>query len=133
MTLRKLGLPLFLLTFLSSSFPWATASAQARLDLPHPNGSHAIGSRTLVLVDNARKRDLLVTVWFPASRGSSLAPYMDQRTAAELASEWKLQTGFEQAVQSHAWADAKVEPGARFPVVLPGRLRCGTCDLYDSR
>lgn len=106
-----------LLTFLSIHLP-AAANQPKWLELPQPDGPHAVGTRTLLLADKARKRDLLVTVWFPAEGGSSLAPYMDRRTAEELAKEWQLQSGFEQGIRTHAWGDARIEKGGPFPVVL---------------
>lgn len=118
MTHRRIGFALFLLTFLSSTFSQTTINQQESLELPKPDGPYAIGTKTLLLADKPRKRDLLVAVWFPAEGGSSRAPYMDKRTAAELASEWQLQPGFEQNMRTHAWVDAKIEKGEPFPVVL---------------
>src|SRR5207237_10221470 len=81
----------------------ASDANQAGFDLPQPNGCHPVGTRTLVLRDPRRSRDLLVTMWYPAVDGTSaLAPYMDKKTAAALAEEWKLQPGFPRLVHTLA-------------------------------
>jgi len=88
------------------------------LELPAPDGPYAVGSKTLVLTDARRDRDLLVTTWFPASGKSVVAPYMDKRTAAEFSAEWKLQPGFEQNVHTHAWFQSPIAKNGPFPLVL---------------
>src|ERR1700730_558233 len=76
---------------------------QAGFDLPKPNGCYPVGTRTIVLRDPRRSRDLLVTMWYPAMEGTSaIAPYMDQKTADALAAEWKLQPNFQRLVRTHA-------------------------------
>src|SRR5437763_13459813 len=83
------------------------------------NGCHPVGTRTLVLRDPHRSRDLLVTMWYPAVDGTSaLAPYMDKKTADALAEEWKLQPGFQRLVHTHARLLAPITEGGPFPVVL---------------
>jgi predicted dienelactone hydrolase len=99
--------------------PRAFAAGQAGFDLPQPNGSYAVGTRTVVLKDARRSRDLLVTMWYPAVKSASaLAPYMDKRTANALAEEWKLQPGFERLVHTHARLLAPIADDGPFPVVL---------------
>src|SRR5262249_2129587 len=69
---------------------------QGGLDLPQPNGSHEQGTRTVVLRDPHRSRDLLVTTWYPSAADESQpVPYMDEKTANALAEEWKLQPNFQ--------------------------------------
>src|SRR5271167_1072970 len=82
--------PLFMLVLLALPSQ-ASNAGQAGFDLPQPNGCHPVGTRTVVLTDPHRNRDLLVTIWYPAVEGTSaLAPYMDKKTANALAEEWKL-------------------------------------------
>jgi hypothetical protein len=83
----------------------------------NPNGCHAVGTRTIVLRDPRRSRDLLVTMWYPAVEGiSSFAPYMDKKTANALAEEWKLQPDFQRLVRTHARLLAPIGMGGPFPV-----------------
>jgi len=97
----------------------ASDASATVLELPLPNGPHAIGTTTLVLKDNRRKRDLPVTMWYPAeTQGSAVASYMDTRTATAITSEWNLRPGFERNVRTHAHLRATVAKGRPFPVVL---------------
>jgi len=112
------ALPIFMLVLLTLPSQASDAN-QAGFDLPQPNGCHPVGTRTLVLRDPRRSRDLLVTMWYPAVDGTSaLAPYMDKKTAAALAEEWKLQPGFQRLVHTHARLLAPITEGGPFPVVL---------------
>src|SRR5258707_10423490 len=73
------ALPIFALVLLTSPSQ-ASNAGQAGFELPQPNGCHPVGTRTVVLRDPHRSRDLLVTMWYPAVEGTSaLAPYMDRR------------------------------------------------------
>ena len=106
--------------------PSATVPALA---LPHPTGPAPVGRVVLDLVDRHRadpwvpteRRELMVSVWYPAQRASSgrPAPYM---TAAE--SRLTLQgTAFPPealtTVVTHAQDDAAPRPGRhRFPLVV---------------
>lgn len=88
-------------------------------DLPQPNGCYAVGTRTDVLKDTRRTRDLLVTSWYPAVRGAAApAPYMDKKTADALAEDWKLQPDFQRLVRAHALPSAPIAEDGPFPVVL---------------
>ena len=116
MTHCWIGLVLLLMTSLSS--PFQATIQQECFELPKPDGPHAVGTRTLLLADRPRKRDLLVRVWFPSKGGSALAPYMDRRTGEELAGEWQLRADFEKSICTHAWMDAEIERNGPFPVVL---------------
>jgi dienelactone hydrolase len=118
MSKSRVGLALLvLLTTVFSPFSLEAAGQKEFLDLPRPLGTYAVGTRTFVLADSNRKRDLIVTTWFPAVGGSAVAPYMDRRTADELAREWKLQTNFEEMVRTNSRLDATVAEGS-FPVVF---------------
>lgn len=118
---NKTEFPAFAI-FMMFLFLWFYQTAYAEtmaLNLPSPDGCFAVGTRTSVLRDARRKRDLLVTFWYPAERGSSaVAPYMDSRTASALAKEWDLQPGFEDRVHAHAMRDAAIAHSAPFPIVL---------------
>ena len=92
--------PIFVLVLLTLPSQVSNAG-QAGFDLPQPNGCHPVGTKTVVLRDPHRSRDLLVTMWYPAVEGTSaLAPYMDKKTADALAEEWKLQPDFQRLVRA---------------------------------
>jgi predicted dienelactone hydrolase len=108
----------FMLVLLTLPSP-ASNAVHAGFDLPQPNGCHPVGTRTVVLRDPRRNRDLLVTMWYPAVESTSaLAPYMDKKTADALAEEWKLQPNFQRLVRTHARLLAPIAAGGPFPVVL---------------
>ena len=97
----------------------ASDANQAEFDLPRPNGCHPVGTRTIVLRDPRRSRNLLVTMWYPAMESmSTLAPYRDKKTADALAEEWKLQPNFQRLVLTHARLQAPLAERGPFPVVL---------------
>ncbi len=96
---------------------------RAGFDLPQPSGCHPVGTRTVVLKDPRRSRDLLVTIWYPAKTrtkesGFALAPYMDKKIEAALAEEWNLQPDFQRLVRTNARLLAPVAVGGPFPVIL---------------
>jgi dienelactone hydrolase len=100
-------------------FPLIAQLTAPDLDLPQPNGCHAVGTRTVVLKDANRSRDLLVTLWYPALPAKSAdAPYMDKTTADAIAKEWELKPGFETHVRTHSKLLAPPATGGPFPVVL---------------
>lgn len=109
---------IFVLVLLT--LPSQTSNAgPAGFDLPEPNGCHAVGTRTVVLSDRHRNRDLLVTMWYPAVEGTfALALYMDKKTADALAEEWELEPDFQRLVRPHARLLAPIAEGSPFPVVL---------------
>ncbi|HXY47799.1 MAG TPA: hypothetical protein VEI01_00005, partial [Terriglobales bacterium] len=110
--------PIFVLIFLVP-LSQASDADQTGFDLPQPNGCYPVGTRTVVLRDAHRSRDLLVTMWYPAVGGTStLAPYMDKKTADALAEEWKLQPDFQRLVRTHARLLPPIAEGGPFPVVL---------------
>jgi predicted dienelactone hydrolase len=97
----------------------ASEAAQTGLDLPQPNGCYPVGLKTLLLTDTSRNRDLVVTFWYPATDGTfPFVPYMDKKTAAALAEEWKLQLGFERQVHTHSRTLALIAQRGPFPVVF---------------
>lgn len=99
--------------------PSPASDASQSLDLPQPNGCYSVGTRTIVLRDSRRSRDLLVTIWYPAvDSNSAYAPYVDKKTAAAIAEEWKLQPDFARLVHTHAGLLAPLANGGPFPVVL---------------
>ena len=94
-------------------------ATQLHLDLPQPHGCHSVGTRTVVLKDLRRTRDLLVTVWYPAAEGKyAFAAYMDKKTAAAVAEDWKLSPDFERHVQTHAKLQPPIAATNPFPVVF---------------
>jgi predicted dienelactone hydrolase len=110
---------------LSSTLALFTASAQTvyaastGLDLPEPNGCYSVGTKTIVLVDAHRRRELVVMMWYPAKdSGAAYAPYMDKTTADAIAQEWQLEPGFERQVHTHSRAAAPIAAGGPFPLVL---------------
>ena len=115
----KSGLAI-VLTLATSFLTISSAFAEVdQLNLPEPDGHYPVGTRTFVLNDTQRLRELLVTAWYPArATSSSPAPYMDKRTATDLAIEWKLQPDFEAKVRAHARLQSPIAEGERFPVVL---------------
>jgi len=102
--------------------PWslgAPGGGAAVLELPRPAGRYSVGTRTVVLTDPQRKRDLLVTFWYPAGAANApAAPYMDATTADAVAAEWTLAPGFERHVRANARSRAPIAGGDPFPVVL---------------
>jgi dienelactone hydrolase len=109
--------PIFVLVLFT--LPSRANAGPAGFDLPQPNGCHPVGTRTDVLRDAHRSRDLLVTIWYPAVEGMSApAPYMDKKTGDALAEEWKLQPDFQHLVRTHATLLAPIAEGGSFPVVL---------------
>ena len=98
--------------------PLGAQSSQAILQLPSPDGCHALGTTTVVLTDVSRKRDLLVTFWYPSQRGSVVAPYMDKKTVAAVAEDWNLQPNFADRIHTNANLGSPLENGGPFPLVL---------------
>jgi dienelactone hydrolase len=95
------------------------ATSQTGLDLPKPGGCYSVGTRSFVLEDARRSRELVVTMWYPAKEAKTEpAAYMDKKTADAIAEEWKLQPGFELKVHAHARRLAPIAEGGPFPVVL---------------
>ncbi|GAA3571456.1 lipase [Amycolatopsis ultiminotia] len=99
------------------------APAPVTFDLPVPSGPHPIGERDVHLVDPARARELMISVWYPAEQGNGprarylpaqAADYFDRGAAPALGIapgrvDWA-------AIETHARADAA--PQGRWPVLL---------------
>ncbi len=114
--LRVTFLPVLLIPLMFT--PLVAQTRHSILQLPSPDGCHAVGTRSVVLSDASRNRDLIVTFWYPSLRGSTLAPYADKKTAGALAAEWKLQSDFALLIHTNASLEAAMEKGRAFPVVL---------------
>src|SRR6266568_1954907 len=98
-SLLLLSIALGLVTFAAPLL----ATSQTGLDLPNPGGCYSVGTRSFVVEDARRSRELVVTVWYPAKEAKTEpAAYMDKKTADAIAEEWKLQPGFELKVHAHA-------------------------------
>lgn len=123
--------------------------AMSPLALPRPSGPYPVGQTSLEVVDPARpdpfsadpnaKRDLMVTLWYPAGRvrpGTLRAPYVPNVDAFAPSVTADLNSGSDQtlsiddvrqllaSIRTHAWADAPVSARREsYPVVLllPGR------------
>src|SRR5262249_24176374 len=118
MTHARLATLVLLLPVLLLRPSKAASCKPGSLSIPQGGGNYHIGTRTFVVSDAARGRELLITAWFPTESGTVTAPYMDNRTAEELVREWKLEPGFEQSVCAHALVDSTVPHQKTFPVVL---------------
>src|SRR6202043_336632 len=119
-------LPIFVLVLLTLPSRASDAN-QAEFDLPRPNGCHPVGTRTIVLRDPRRSRDLLVTMWYPAMESTpTLVPYMDKKTADAPAEECRVQPNFQRLVLTHARLQALLAERGPFPVVRPNtdRVSC---------
>lgn len=113
------ALSLVVSLFLMTPLAWSSDTTPLQLDLPQPAGCHSIGTRTFVLRDPRRTRDLLVTLWYPAEEGkSTVAPYMDKKTADAVAKDWKLTPDFERHVRTHARLQAHIAAAGPFPIVF---------------
>ncbi|MET9518478.1 alpha/beta hydrolase [Streptomyces sp. NPDC002994] len=107
-----------------------------RLELPSPTGPHAVGLTTLPLTDTSRTdhwvpsagaRELLISMHYPARRGTGTAParpYMtaeEARRLLEKTASWKLiPRGNEarlSATRTHARDNARPTPG-KFPLLV---------------
>ncbi|WP_031158436.1 alpha/beta hydrolase family protein [Streptosporangium roseum] len=105
--------------------------AETRLALPVPTGPNAVGRSTLHLVDKDRRdpwvpkagaRELMVSMFYPARRGSGrAAPYMGTEEARLLLKFQKLDRAVPaekvSAVRTNARADARPAAG-RYPMVV---------------
>ncbi|MGI5337793.1 alpha/beta hydrolase family protein [Streptomyces sp. CA-181903] len=104
--------------------PQATrAGAVAGPEVPAPTVRQAIGEKVLRLVDEARtdpwkpsagKRELMVSVWYPARSGrGATAPYVSPALSEALYGNAKLST-----VRTHAVVDAAPAAGGARPLVV---------------
>jgi predicted dienelactone hydrolase len=94
--------------------------------LPRPTGPFAVGVTELHLVDShredpfraGRRRELMVSVWYPARRTAEPAPYLPPLTAQVFAEGAAI--ALEQPLGTIDWVGAKSHGGLLAPV-LPGR------------
>jgi predicted dienelactone hydrolase len=104
-----------------------SASPMPVLDVPAPTGAFHVGTRSIALTDLARRepeapakrRSLVIQLWYPAAAGRRPASYVPPSVARFLASSAGLETAVLQSVKLDATTDA--EPLARkggWPVVL---------------
>ncbi|MFF0338687.1 alpha/beta hydrolase family protein [Kribbella sp. NPDC004875] len=120
-----------LLTPLTQTAQATTRSSPIPIRIPRPTGPFPIGTTELHLVDHGRDdpyvpgraRELMISIWYPASRSAAPAPYLQPLTAqvygegAAAALEQPLGTIDWTGAKSHAGLLAPVLPGRR-PVVL---------------
>ncbi|NUJ99880.1 alpha/beta hydrolase [Streptomyces lunaelactis] len=113
------------------SAPLSSESKGVQLQLPRPTGPYAVGRGTLHLVDTSRRdpwvpmagaRELMVSMYYPARRGTgAAAPYMT-REGARLFLESRELDGVVPAevlsgTRTHSFSGARPAPG-RFPLVV---------------
>jgi predicted dienelactone hydrolase len=98
--------------------PLAAQNVPTTLQLPSPDGRHAVGTKLVMLRDSSRNRDLMVTLWYPSLLGAMAAPYMDNRTAAAIAADWELQPNFAHSIRTNASIESTFDEGGPFPLVL---------------
>jgi predicted dienelactone hydrolase len=102
-------------------------SPTAVLEVPAPTGAFHVGTRSIALIDRARRepgdsrqpRSLVIQMWYPAAVGTRSALYMPPAVARFLARSAGVQPALLETVNLHAMADAV--PLARrggWPVVL---------------
>ncbi len=109
----------------------AGEKASARLHLPRPTGSFAVGRDTLHLVDKSRRdpwvpsagaRELMVSVYYPARHGGGQpTAYTSEKEAALLLKAGGLEDQISASAYSatRTFARADVRPAAgRFPLVV---------------
>ncbi|MET0397522.1 MAG: hypothetical protein ABW277_11905 [Longimicrobiaceae bacterium] len=112
----------------------APAGGQGRqgVSLPAPGGPHTLGTTLLHLVDStradlvdgARRREVMVQLWYPAARGGGeRAPYMAGALVDTLRREGYYEvdsTTFAawRRLRTHAREDAPPAAGPSFPVLL---------------
>ncbi|MFG6196094.1 alpha/beta hydrolase family protein [Nonomuraea sp. JJY05] len=120
-----------IVALLGAMFPASAASATAEaLSIPRPTGQYAVGRDTLHLVDKKRPdpwvptaggRELMVSMYYPASTGGSPAPYMTVDEAGLLLKGLKLDTRFKAGQLAGVRVNARVGArpvGGRHPLVL---------------
>jgi predicted dienelactone hydrolase len=117
-----------LLALTTAAFALAApaASATQRIVPPPLPGRTPVGTTTLHLIDPSRsdpsfvsgKRELMVQLWYPASRATGpLAPYMPAKQARLFARLAGLAPTVITSIRTRAHLDATIAPG-RHPVIL---------------
>ncbi|HEY3557034.1 MAG TPA: hypothetical protein VGL05_06215 [Kribbella sp.] len=103
-----------------------SAARPVGIRLPRPTGPFAVGTTELHLVDHrrddpyvpGRPRELMISIWYPASRTTAPAPYLPPLTAEVFGEGAAI--ALEQPVGTIDWAGARSHAGLLAPV-LPGR------------
>lgn len=106
----------------------AAPAFASRTTLPEPTGARPVGTTTLHLVDKNRpdpwnpkasKRELLVSLWYPARKDAGRPrPYMSREESAAVLEPYPdVSPNALTKVRSHARVGAPVRPG-RLPLVL---------------
>ncbi|GII92415.1 alpha/beta hydrolase family protein [Sinosporangium siamense] len=114
----------------------ADTEGPIKVSLPAPTGPYPIGTVALRLVDRSRPdplvpavpyRELMISLWYPATGGGQLAPHMAPMAAADWDRHSAPPMGITKgavdwsATRTHARVGAPVEPRAgKLPVVLFG-------------
>ncbi|TCC31731.1 alpha/beta hydrolase family protein [Kribbella speibonae] len=106
---------------LSGGAAFAAAGA-VPIRLPRPTGPHPVGTTELHLVDAGRDdpfvpgrpRELMISVWYPASRVTAPAPYLLPLTAEVFGEGAAI--ALQQPVGTVDWAGAKSHGGLLAPV-----------------
>jgi dienelactone hydrolase len=103
-----------------------TQSSAIPIQIPRPTGQFPVGTTELHLVDHGRDdpyvpgrpRELMISVWYPASRATAPAPYLQPLTAQVYAEGAAV--ALQQPLGTIDWVGAKSHAGLLAPV-LPGR------------
>jgi predicted dienelactone hydrolase len=103
------------------------SSPTAGLEVPAPTGAFHVGTRSITLIDRARRepqapkqaRSLVIQVWYPAAAGTHPASYTSAAVARYLASSAGVHLELLESVKLSATSDAVPLTGRRgWPVVL---------------
>jgi hypothetical protein len=102
-------------------------STTATLEVPAATGAFHVGTRSIALIDRARRepeattqpRSLVIQMWFPAAAGTQSALYAPPAVARYLAASAGLQPALLESVKLNARADAApLRRSGGWPVVL---------------
>ncbi|MFI0449347.1 alpha/beta hydrolase family protein [Actinomadura sp. 6N118] len=109
----------------------AVAHGAVRVELPAPGGPYEIGTVALHLVDRSRadpwegspQRELMISVWYPATgSGQRVAPHMERGAAERFGAvtRHRIPPGTVDwaATRTHAGEGAPVDPRGPWPVVV---------------
>jgi len=118
--------PLAALTALRTAGASTVGDVPVQIRLPRPTGPFPVGTTELHLVDAGRDdpfvpgrpRELMISVWYPASRVTAPAPYLPPLTAQVFGEG--AAAALQQPVGTIDWAGAKSHAGLLAPV-CPGK------------
>ncbi|MCA6092294.1 lipase [Streptomyces sp. SCA3-4] len=96
--------------------------------LPAPTGPYRVGTTSMHLVDGARRdpwvpsrrrRELMVSLWYPArpGRGTGVAPQLPARTAARFGALAETEQGFSVGAGAVDWAATRTHSAVGAPVL----------------